>query len=54
MFRPTILGDTDVEFVEGFVAYLEIDDSVDPRDLERIRFLNDVVLVSIEDDGEFL
>ncbi len=52
MFQPAIIDDTDVELQEGFVAYLEIDDSVDPRDLERIQFLNDVILVTIQDDGE--
>lgn len=35
------------------MAYLEIDDLVDPRDLERIQFLNDIILVTIEDDGEY-
>ena len=52
VFRPDIANDTEVELTEGFVAYLEIDDLVDPRDLERIQFLNDIVLVTIEDDGE--
>ena len=48
VFRPDIANDTEVELTEGFVAYLEIDDLVDPRDLERIQFLNDIVLVTIE------
>ncbi len=52
VFRPDIANDTEVELTEGCVAYLEIDDLVDPRDLERIQFLNDIVLVTIEDDGE--
>ena len=44
VFRPGIANDTEVELTEGCVAYLEIDDLVDPRDLERIQFLNDIGL----------
>ena len=51
-FSPSIVDDTEVELPEGFIALLQLDrSSIDPRDLARIQYLNDIILVTIEDDG---
>ena len=51
-FSPSIVDDTEVELLEGFIALLQLDrSSIDPRDLARIQYLNDIILVTIEDDG---
>ena len=43
--------DTEPEFTEGFVLYVEVDESrLDSRDVGRISIVNSVVLVSISDD----
>ena len=51
--QPEINDDSNVELTEGFIALLQIE-TTDQRDLQRIRYLNDIVLVTIEDDGRFL
>ena len=44
--------DTEPEFTEGFVLYVEVDESsLDSRDVGRISIVNSVVLVSILDNN---
>ena len=50
--QPEINDDSDAELTEGFIALLQIE-TIDLRDLQRIRYLNDIVLVTIKDDGNF-
>lgn len=48
-----VLDDTVAEFTEGYILYLQLDlSSVNPRDVSRIQILNDVILVSILDNGK--
>lgn len=47
-----IINDSEAELIEGFIALLQLQRSlIDPRDISRIQFLNDIILVSINDDG---
>ncbi len=54
-FAPTIIDDSSAELTEGFIALLELERQlIDPRDYNRIQFLNDIILVTIEDNGQLL
>ena len=47
-----VIDDLEAELTEGYILLLQLDvPNTDPRDVRRIKFLNDIVLVAIEDDG---
>ena len=49
--RAAVTDDAIAELSEGFIYILEVDGAnTDPRDLERIQYLNRHILVIIEDD----
>ncbi|XP_064395240.1 uncharacterized protein LOC135342430 isoform X2 [Halichondria panicea] len=50
-FAPAIIDDSSAELTEGFIALLDLERQlIDPRDYNRIQFLNDIILVTIEDN----
>ena len=50
-----VLDDTEAEFTEGFVLFLEVAvEELDPRDRNSITVTNSLVLINIEDDDRML
>ncbi len=47
-----LIDDSGAELTEGFLILLELERAlIDQRDYARIQFLNDVILVTINDNG---
>ncbi len=47
-----LIDDSEAELPEGFLILLQVQQAlIDPRDYARIQFLNDIILVTIEDNG---